>query len=178
LRRRLALWRGAALASGAVALVVAVIGGQLSVNLDREKLALADAGRERDELIRKAADMSAQMRAMPDIQYVAVLADERQAPMLLATFDARHNMLTLRRVARVEPSPDRSFELWALSPGAAPHSLGTLGDDAVLRLNLPQLPMNEAPALAVSLEPKGGAPQGSGPTGPVMYKGALLRTAL
>jgi anti-sigma-K factor RskA len=30
------------------------------------------------------------------------------------------------------------------------------------------------PALAVSLEPKGGAPAGSGPTGPVLFKGPWL----
>lgn len=177
LGRLLSLWRGVALATATVAVVVAVVGAQLNASLDREKAALADAGRQRDEMTRQVAEMTAQLRAMPDIQYVAVLADERQGPMLLATFDAKQNLLTLRRVAPVTAGPDRSLELWAVPPGEAPRSLGLLGDDAVMRINMPPMPTAQVPALAVSLEPKGGAPRGSGPTGPVMYKGALLRTA-
>jgi anti-sigma-K factor RskA len=38
--------------------------------------------------------------------------------------------------------------------------------------------VNQVPALAISLEPKGGVPAGSGPTGPVLFKGALLPTTL
>jgi anti-sigma-K factor RskA len=34
------------------------------------------------------------------------------------------------------------------------------------------------PMLAISLEPKGGVPSATGPTGPVLFKGALLATAL
>jgi anti-sigma-K factor RskA len=34
------------------------------------------------------------------------------------------------------------------------------------------------PALAISLEPKGGVPSSGGPTGPVLFKGALIQTAL
>jgi anti-sigma-K factor RskA len=150
LSRLLALWRGVALATGVAAIVVSVVGAQLS----------------------------AQLKAMPEIQYVAVLADERQAPMLLATVDPKHKTLTLKRVAAVQPGPDRSLQLWALPRGAAPRSLGVLGDETVIRLSMPPMPMNEVPALAVSLEPRGGAPQGSGPTGPVMYQGALLQTTL
>ena len=33
-------------------------------------------------------------------------------------------------------------------------------------------------ALALSLEPRGGVPAGSGPSGPVLFKGALIQTAL
>ena len=34
------------------------------------------------------------------------------------------------------------------------------------------------PALAISLEPKGGVPSETGPTGPVLFKGALIRRDL
>ena len=176
--RLVSLWRGVALASAVVAVVVTVVGAQLNASLDREKAALADAGRQRDEATRQVAQMTGQLRAMPDIQYVAVLADERQGPMLLATFDPKHNLLTLKRVAQVQAAPDRSLELWAVPPGAAPRSLGLIGDEGVMKVNMPQLPGSEMPVLAVSLEPKGGAPAGSGPTGPVMYKGPLLRTSI
>lgn len=176
--RLVSLWRGVALASAVMAVVVTVVGAQLNASLEREKAALADAGRQRDEATRQVAQLTAQLRAMPDIQYVAVLADERQGPMLLATFDPKHNMLTLKRVAPVQAGPDRSLQLWAVAPGAAPRSLGLIGDDAVTRVTMPEMPNQDMPRLAVSLEPKGGAPAGSGPTGPVMYQGALLRTTV
>ena len=65
-----------------------------------------------------------------------------------------------------------------MPPGAPPRALGVLGDEQVLRLNLTEQQVREVPALAISLEPRGGAPAGSGPTGPVVSKGALLQTAL
>lgn len=34
------------------------------------------------------------------------------------------------------------------------------------------------PTLAISLEPKGGVPSEPGPTGPVLFKGALIQTML
>lgn len=145
LQRLVTLWRGAALASAAAAVLVGVT-------------------------------LSLQMQAVPQMQYVAVLADQQHAPMILATFDPKHDMLTVQRVANISPGPDRSFQLWALPPGGAPRSLGVLADSTVVRLPMPPMPMQEVPALAVSLEPKGGAPAGSGPTGPVMYSGPLVRT--
>lgn len=178
LARLVSLWRGVALAGAVMAVVVTVIGAQLNASLEREKAALAQAGRARDEATRQVAQLTAQMRAMPDIQYVAVLADERQGPMLLATFDPKHNMLTLKRVAQVQAAPDRSLELWAVPPGAAPRSLGLIASEGVMQVPMPPLPGTDMPVLAVSLEPKGGAPAGSGPTGPVMYKGPLLRTSV
>jgi anti-sigma-K factor RskA len=37
--------------------------------------------------------------------------------------------------------------------------------------------VQQVPALAVSLEPRGGVPSERGPTGPVLFKGALVPTA-
>ena len=38
--------------------------------------------------------------------------------------------------------------------------------------------VHTVPALAISLEPKGGVPSSMGPTGPVLFKGALIRREL
>jgi anti-sigma-K factor RskA len=48
----------------------------------------------------------------------------------------------------------------------------------VIRLPAGSGDVNNVPALALSLEPRGGVPAGSGPSGPVLFKGALLQTAL
>ncbi|HEY0826032.1 MAG TPA: anti-sigma factor [Ramlibacter sp.] len=117
-----------------------------------------------------------QLSAAPEIRYVAMLEDERSAPAMLVTFDARHGTLTLKRLVSFQEGQDRSLQLWALPAGAAPQSLGVVDGGTVLRLTVGEGQVRQVPALAISLEPKGGAPAGSGPTGPVLFKGALVPT--
>ena len=60
------------------------------------------------------------------------------------------------------------------SRSGGPRSLGVLGSEPVARLTAAEN-VREAPALAISLEPRGGVPGEGGPTGPVLFKGALLQ---
>jgi anti-sigma-K factor RskA len=143
--RSLALWRGAA-AAGALATVMAVVVG---VNL-REQLQNA-----------------------PAIQYVAVLSDDKAAASMLVTFDPKKRQLVLQRVGSYDEGTDKSLQLWALPPGGAPRSLGVLDHAPALRLPASESDVR-VPALAISLEPKGGVPSERGPTGPVLFKGALI----
>jgi anti-sigma-K factor RskA len=145
-RRALRWWRGAAFA-GALA-AFAALGVQLA----------------------------AQLQAQPQIQYVAVLTDERSAASMLVTFDPSRNTLTLKRLGAFQEGPDKSLQLWALPPQGGPRSLGVLGADAVVKLTAAENQVRAVPALAISLEPKGGVPGERGPTGPVLFKGALLQT--
>jgi anti-sigma-K factor RskA len=115
-----------------------------------------------------------QVRAAPEIRYVGMLQDDRSAPAMLVTFDARHGTLTLKRLGSFREQPDRSLQLWALPPSGGPRSLGVLGDGAKITLTAAEGQLRQVPALAISLEPKGGAPAGSGPTGPVLFKGAWM----
>ena len=148
--RSLALWRGAA-AAGALATVLALVVG---FNL-REQLLSA-----------------------PAVQYVAVLSDEQAAASMLVTFDPKKRQLTLQRVGSYQEAPDKSLQLWALPPGGAPRSLGVLGRDSALRLAATEADMRAVPALAISLEPQGGVPSERGPTGPVLFKGALIEKTI
>ncbi|CAN5902044.1 hypothetical protein BH11PSE13_BH11PSE13_45860 [soil metagenome] len=148
--RSLALWRGAA-AAGALATVLAVVVG---INL-------------RDEL-----------RNAPAVQYVAVLQDDKSAASMLVTFDPKSRQLVLQRVGSYQTAADHSLQLWALPPGAAPRSLGVLGDQPALKLTASASEMQSVPTLAITLEPRGGVPPGSGPTGPVLFKGALIEKTL
>jgi anti-sigma-K factor RskA len=115
-----------------------------------------------------------QLSAAPEIRYVAMLEDERSAPAMLVTFDARHGTLTLKRLGDFREQADRSLQLWALPPGAAPQSLGVVEGGRVIRLTAAEGQLREVPALAISLEPKGGVPAGSGPSGPVLFKGPFV----
>lgn len=170
LRRALVWWKGATAigALGTAAAVTLVVG--LTRTLDRQEAALAEANQQRETLL-------AQARSTADVRYVAVLIDEGQRPHVVVTFDARSRSFTLRHVAPLQVQPDRSLELWTIPPGQGPRSLGVLAEGTVVRLPAAQAEVGEGPTLAVTLEPKGGAP-GPGPTGPVLFKGALLQTSI
>ena len=107
-----------------------------------------------------------------------MLADDKLRPQVLVTYDPKHSQLQLKHVGQFHPSPDKSLQLWALPQAGGPKSLGVLGDGTVVRLPAGTDAVNQVPALAISLEPKGGVPAGSGPSGPVLFKGALLQTTL
>ena len=159
--RSLALWRGAA-GAGALATVLAVV---TAVGL-------------RDDLGAQIGELQAQLSAQPQIEYVAVLNDEQASASMLVTFDPKNKKLTLQRVGGYQEASDKSLQLWALPPGAAPRSLGVLSQEKLLQLAAGEGDVREVPALAISLEPKGGVPSETGPTGPVLFKGALIQKML
>ncbi len=159
--RSLALWRGVS-AAGAVATVAAVV----------------VAGGMRQELGTEISRLQTQLQATPQIEYVAVLADDKAAASMLVTFDPKAKKLTLQRVGGYQEAGDRSLQLWAIPPGGGPKSLGVLGSDKLLRLTAFEKDVQAVPTLAISLEPKGGVPSATGPTGPVLFKGALIQKML
>ncbi|MCZ2498298.1 RNA polymerase subunit sigma-70 [Xylophilus sp. Kf1] len=171
LRRALGLWRGLALGGGLAAVVAVVVGIRLDQQLGQRDTDLAQARSD-------GARLTAQMAAQARIEYVAVLQDDKQAGSVLVTFDPAKRALTLKRVGDYQMDADKSLELWALPPGQAPRSLGLMGQGAVARLTAAEGEVAPAPMLAITLEPKGGAPTGGGPTGPIVFKGALLKTEI
>ncbi|MDB5946100.1 MAG: hypothetical protein JWQ33_1126 [Ramlibacter sp.] len=178
LRRGLGLWRGAALAGAVATVAGVVVGVTLSRDVATREGELAQARQQGTQIAAHNAQLSARLQGMPEIQYVAVLADDKAAASILVTFDPKHNMMTLKRVGSFQEAPDKSLQLWALPPSGGPRSLGVLGTQPVFRMTAAEGEVKEMPALAISLEPKGGVPAGSGPTGPVLFKGALLQTTL
>jgi anti-sigma-K factor RskA len=112
-------------------------------------------------------------KAAPDLQFVAVLADDKSAANLLVSFDPAQNALHLKRVGQYREAADKSLQLWALPPGGAPRSLGVLSEGRNLKFALAGRQDLAVPMLAVSLEPKGGVPSAGGPTGPVLFKGLV-----
>lgn len=148
-RRRFSFWAGAAAAT-AFAAVVAVTAGIY---------------------------LAPQLRDEGQVRYVAMLQDAKSVPQLLVTLDAANDTLTVRRVGNFHEADDRSLQLWALPASGAPRSLGVLDHEGVVKLKPGARPLENVPALAISLEPRGGAPAGSGPTGPVLFKGAWVPTA-
>jgi len=175
--RALRWWRGAALAGSVAAAAGVVVSLYLLGEVDQRDSRMAQLDRARATLASQNAQLAAQLQARPEIQYVAVLADDRSAASMLVTFDPAHNTLTIKRVGAYREAADKSLQLWALPPSGGPRSLGVLGGSPVIKLTAGENQVREAPALAISLEPKGGVPGEGGPTGPVLFKGALLKTS-
>jgi anti-sigma-K factor RskA len=148
LRRARNLWRGAALAAG----VAAIAAVTFSLGL-------------RNELQGNQA-LLAQLQAQPDVRYVSVLTDDKATPAMLVTFDPKRNTLTLKRVGGYQEGPDKSLQLWALPNAGAPRSLGVLAEQPVLKMTAAEQVMGQSPALAISLEPKGGSAPAACPPAP------------
>jgi len=155
---RLGWWRGAATAGACATLLAVVTGWNLHGQGNAE-----------------VARLEAQLRAMPQDAYVAVLQDDKSTASMLVTFDPRSNRLTLQRVGNYQESADRSLQLWAIAPTGGPRSLGVLNRDKLLRLAAGEADVRDASVLAISLEPRGGVPGSGGPTGPVLFSGTLIQ---
>ena len=113
----------------------------------------------------------------PGAAYVAVLANEQHQPMMVVRYVKGQRELSVSFVAPQAIADDRSLELWSLPAGGAPKSLGLVPTTGKVSLQLDverASDMATVPALAVSLEPKGGSPTGA-PTGPVLFSGRLLQ---
>ena len=165
----LLLWRGAT-AVGVAATVAALVVG---VNM-REQLGQQITQRMGSQI----AALRAQLQATPQIEYVAVLSDDKSAASILVTFDAKNRKLVLQRVGGYAEGGDKSLQLWALPPAGGPRSLGVLGAEKVLNFTAAEGDVRDVPTLAISLEPKGGVPSAGGPTGPVLFKGQLIQKVL
>ena len=146
LRRRVALWRRAALATSALAAAMAgfaVIDG-LSVG-----------------------PVPAASR------YVAVVDTGGHEPALIAEVDTATGIIRVRTVQAKTP-PGQSLELWHIAEGQEPRSLGVLQADAdaqTIQNAVSIGPVNGV--IAVTVEAQGGSPSGA-PTGPVVYSGRLI----
>lgn len=145
LREDLGFWRGLGMASTAAAVILATV------------------------LVTRLPDGDAP-------SYVATLADEKAQAVMVVTGDATRGRLTVKVVTPQPLAAGKSLELWALPKEGAPRSLGLVAADGTVILPLPENATPQSvPALAISLEPQGGSPDPSGPSGPVLFKGAWLQ---
>ena len=170
--RALAWWRGLALAGSLTA------AGAISVGLWSHQ-GLKQASQQQLASLRTQLQIAqTALQEVPQIQYVAVLADGKADASMLVTFDPRHSQLVLQRVGGFKEAENKSLQLWALPHQGAPRSLGVMGEGKLEQLTAQETDVKAIPVLAISLEPKGGVPSSTGPTGPVLFKGALIRRDL
>jgi anti-sigma-K factor RskA len=109
--------------------------------------------------------------------YVALLSDDQSRPVLYATAERNGRWLDVRALGPIALPAGRSLELWALPQQGGPRSLGLVAPRGTTRLELrteADAALTSVPAMAISIEPPGGSPTGA-PTGPVVYKGSVLK---
>jgi anti-sigma-K factor RskA len=176
-------WRGAAAlaTAAAAALVLYVVFHSRSVTPDQ--FAVFDQRLERiEDATRGLATRVEAIAARPT--HVAVLLDKDQRPMMTADLDTADGRLVLR----LNLTPPRDFtanvlEVWLVSPDGTRRSLGLFPSERPGTTTALVLPHDTAEALAkaalaVSLEPRGGAPVRGQPSGPVLFTGPLMPVAL
>ncbi|MGI9304516.1 MAG: anti-sigma factor, partial [Gammaproteobacteria bacterium] len=109
--------------------------------------------------------------------YMAVLENQQQTPMIVATAEPEPQRLKVMMMHAPDIAADQDWELWAVpKEGGKPMSLGLLARNKETMLMLGDdcwRMIKHAHYLAVSSEPLGGSTTG-GPSGPVMYKGQLV----
>ncbi|MDE2202891.1 MAG: anti-sigma factor [Burkholderiaceae bacterium] len=113
------------------------------------------------------------------VSAVAVLQNAQARAAVLAAWDAGTRLLSLKRLDATPLTADPALQRWALPVDGHPGSLAVTGRQRTVRLIVAQpLGQLQSPALAISVEPRGGSPNPEGPIGPVVLQGALIDSTL
>jgi len=182
LTQRMRRWRGLTVITGTLA---ACFVGMVLAREYRPDV-LPPGWRPKQEVVERVVDRPVEVvkevvREVPSArpaQFVAVFQKDEQSPAFVLSVDIDKRMVTVRPVA-AERLADKTYQLWiATQPGAAPRSLGLIGnDDFTVRPELADYDpavINNA-TYGISLEPLGGSPTGA-PTGPVIHARLLQVT--
>jgi len=122
--------------------------------------------------------MQKQLQTVQQIKYISILVDDKGAPAMLATLDPQDYTLQLQRLNGVVEGRDDTMQVWLLSEGARPLSLGTLTAKLkTQRLNAGDKELSRATELAVSVENKGGVDPAQGPRLPYIFRGPVVQKA-
>lgn len=123
-------------------------------------------------------DLQQKVQKTAQLQYVAVLLDEKGAPAMLVTLSAGEGALQLQRLNSVAEGREDTMQLWALPEAGSPHSLGIAQSGIKTpRVAVSEQALTDATRLAISVEAKGGVTEGRGPRLPYLFTGALVRKA-
>ena len=114
------------------------------------------------------------------VEMASTLTQDNGQPGYVATLDAARGRITVTPLQPAAQDDGRVPELWLIPPDGVARSLGVFDETAPQSADIPQefLALLSAEAiLAVTLEPRGGAPGGVA-TGPVVAKGGLQLLAM
>jgi len=164
LRRGVRRWRGFALATGAIAALLAAY-----VAIAQFAPRLIPTGRQSQPVL-------ATPKPLPASRLVAVLQQEPTAPAFLLSLDPQQRTMAARRLTAA-PDSGRSYELWLFSNKLPkPVSLGPVGADEFTNRPVPanvDVEIMRSARYGISLEPAGGSQSGA-PSGPMLFRGRMV----
>jgi anti-sigma-K factor RskA len=108
----------------------------------------------------------------------ANLATTTGQPLFVAAYDPDRKALIVTSLVPPGTDPQHVHELWIIPADGKPHSLGMVEPGASKQMPMPDdmTPMmTEGGTLAVSVEPPGGSPDKTAPSGPVAATGKLTK---
>jgi anti-sigma-K factor RskA len=157
MRRRLRLWRGAAI-------------GSLGLAAASLALAVTLAGRPPVQL---------QPAAAPPILNASLMSpQDGTEPMFVAAYDPVRHALIVTSLVKPGADRDHVHQLWVIPADGKPHPIGMIEPGKSKAMPMPErmAPMfAPGSAIAVSVEPPGGSPKKDAPSGPIAAMGRLAR---
>jgi anti-sigma-K factor RskA len=132
-----------------------------------------------EQFTAQVRDLQQKVQKTAQLQYVAVLLDEKNEPAMLVTQVSGESALQLQRLNAVVEGGEDSMQLWALPTNGPARSLGVMTAKLkTLRLPVSEHTLAEVAKLAISVENKGGVSDSQGPRLPYLFAGTVVRKAL
>lgn len=156
-RRRLRFWRGAT--AGALGLAAA-------------SLAFAVMLANRPPVVLQAPPPA------PILNASLMSQSGGAQPMFVAAYDPVRQALIVTSLVKPGDDPTHVHELWIIPADGRPHPIGMIGPGKSKAMPMPKamVPMfAPGAAIAVSVEPPGGSPTKTAPSGPITAMGMLAR---
>ena len=156
-RRRLAFWRSATVGS---------------LGLAAASLAVAVMLAARPPVVLQAPAPA------PILNAHLMSPTDQVRPMFVAAYDPARRALIVTSLATPGGDPDHVHELWVIPADGKPHPIGMIepGQSKAMPMPKAMAPMfAPGSAIAVSVEPPGGSPKKTAPSGPIAAMGRLSK---
>jgi anti-sigma-K factor RskA len=132
-----------------------------------------------EQFVAQIHDLQQKVQQTAQLQYVAVLVDDKGEPAMLLSRMSGDAFLQLQRLNNVVEGSEDTMQLWALPDGGPARSLGLLTPKLkTLRLPATEQALSGVQKLGMSVEAKGGVSEVQGPRLPYLLTGQLIRRAL
>ncbi|RFO97475.1 hypothetical protein DIC66_06270 [Rhodoferax lacus] len=132
-----------------------------------------------EQFVAQIHDLQQKVQQTAQLQYVAVLMDDKGEPAMLVTQEFGQPYLQLQRLNSVVEGQEDSMQLWALPASGTAQSLGVLPPKLkTLRLPATASALDAVSKLGMSVEARGGVTQAQGPRLPYLLTGSVIRKAL
>ena len=132
-----------------------------------------------EQFTAQVLDLQQKVQRTAQLQYVAVLLDEKNEPAILVTQVSGESALQLQRLNAVVEGGDDSMQLWSVPAQGPARSLGVMAAKLkTLRLPADEHTLTDVTRLAISVENRGGVADVQGPRLPYLFSGTVIRKAL